>query len=74
MENLSVKLDSSQEASVFSFNFPKVSIFILKSSIFMECELLDNETTNSKKKNNNSLTMSQNVEVIRQKVNKVCKN
>ena len=50
MENLSVKLDSSQEASVFSFNFPKVSIFILKSSIFMECELLDNETTNSKKK------------------------
>ena len=50
MENLSVKLDSSQEASVFSFNFPKVSIFILKSSIFMECEPLDNETTNSKKK------------------------
>ena len=48
MGNVSVKLDSIQEASVFSFNIPKFSIFILKSSVFLECELLNKETTNSR--------------------------
>lgn len=47
-QNMSIKLDPIQEANVFSYKTPKVSIFTLKSSVFLEGDLVCNEIADFK--------------------------